>query len=81
MRWIPPPQGWVKINVDGAFSTESCKGGIEVVIRDSEGQVLLSSWRVIFKADSAEEVEALACKEGVQLAGEWVHMSAILETV
>ncbi|OEL33306.1 hypothetical protein BAE44_0005675, partial [Dichanthelium oligosanthes] len=36
--------------------------------------------RVIFGASSAEEVEAMACKEGIQLAVEWTSSPAILES-
>ncbi|TVU24928.1 hypothetical protein EJB05_27394, partial [Eragrostis curvula] len=72
VRWVPPPSGWIKINVDGAFSAESGKAGV--------GVVLLTAWRVIFHASSAEKVEALACKEGVRLAGEWERRPAVLES-
>jgi hypothetical protein len=41
--------------------------------------VLLSSWRAIFHATSAEEVEALAL-EGVRLAAEWERKKVILES-
>lgn len=33
-----------------------------------EGSVLLSAWRAVFDAANAEEVEALAGKEGIELA-------------
>ncbi|GJN24416.1 hypothetical protein PR202_gb12154 [Eleusine coracana subsp. coracana] len=42
--------------------------------------VLLTSWRAIFQARSAMEVEAMACLEGVRLAVEWCHQPAILES-
>ena len=51
-----------------------------MVIRDSKCVVLLSAWRVIFHAASAEEVELLACREGISLAVEWTPRPAILET-
>ena len=51
-----------------------------VVIRNSEGIVLLSAWRVLSHAASAEEVELMACREGVALAAEWTPMPAILES-
>ncbi|GJN25781.1 hypothetical protein PR202_gb13653 [Eleusine coracana subsp. coracana] len=41
---------------------------------------MLSSWRTLFDVSSVEEVEALACKEGLRLAVEWVRNQVILKT-
>ena len=43
--------------------------------RDEQGHVL-----AIFECSSADGIEALACREGVRLAVEWIHKRAILET-
>ena len=56
------------------------KAGIGVAIRDHSGSVLLSAWKVIFGAGSAEEVKAQACKEGLALAAEWTPRPTILES-
>ncbi|RLN25696.1 hypothetical protein C2845_PM07G29720 [Panicum miliaceum] len=77
--WQMPEAGVIKINVDGAFK-ENGDASIGVVIRDSAGSVLLTAWRVISNAASAEEVELLACREGVSLAAEWSPLPAILES-
>nr|TKW26067.1 hypothetical protein SEVIR_3G161600v2 [Setaria viridis] len=79
-QWKPPDPGWFKINVDGAFSERSGAGGVGVVIRDHLGAVKLAAWRVIFGASNAEEVEARACKEGADLAAEWIRAPVILES-
>jgi hypothetical protein len=50
------------------------------VIRDEQGQVLLSAWGIIDNASSAEQVELVACNEGVKLAARWVPRPAILES-
>lgn len=76
--WEPPPRGWVKINIDGAFDA-SGKAGLGVVIRDYMGKVLLTSWRVVFNGSSAKQLEALACK-GVKLGAEWVNKLAVVES-
>ena len=78
-RWQAPDPGSIKVNVDGAFKGNG-EASIGVVIRDSKCVVLLSAWRVIFHAASAEEVELLACREGISLAVEWTPGPAILET-
>jgi len=67
--WSAPDVGWVKINVDGAYMEDSGEAGIGVIIRDSSGQVLLTAWKHISDAGSAEEVEALACKERRTFSG------------
>ncbi|KAF8769083.1 hypothetical protein HU200_006937 [Digitaria exilis] len=36
-------------------------------------------WSSLHQCASAEEVEALACREGVRLAAEWVRWPTILE--
>ena len=46
LRWVPPEDGQIKINVDGAF-TNNGGASVGVVIRNSEGTILLSAWRVI----------------------------------
>jgi len=46
-NWEPPRQGWVKINVDAAFSAQSGETSIGLIIRDHAGQVLLIAWKVI----------------------------------
>jgi ribonuclease HI len=69
----------VKINVYGAFSDAS-QGSYGVVIRDEQGQVLLSAWGIIDNASSAEQVELVGCNEGVKLAARWVPRPAILES-
>lgn len=80
MGWTPPPMGWVKANVDGSFIQCSEAASAGIVIRDHTGSVLLTSWRIISHCGSAEEAEATACWEGVNLAAEWVKKPLILET-
>jgi hypothetical protein len=58
----------------------SGQAGIGVVIRDHLGNVKLSAWKVIYGAISAEETEAVACREGILLAAEWEPPPAILES-
>jgi ribonuclease HI len=78
--WEAPQQDWVKINVDGALDSASGDGGIGIVIRNSKGEVLLTAWQYISRGANAEEVEAMACKEGLVLAAKWCRQCAILET-
>ena len=79
-RWKPPDEGWIKINVDGAFDNNTCQGGLGIIIRDHLGKVLLSAWFYLSSGRDAEEMEALACKEGLTLAAEWTASPSILES-
>ena len=78
--WRMPEEGWIKVSVDGAFLEQTGKAGIGVAIRDQSGSVLVSAWKVITGAGSAEEVEAQACREGLGLAAEWTPLPTILES-
>ncbi|GJN29772.1 hypothetical protein PR202_gb18091 [Eleusine coracana subsp. coracana] len=80
LTWKPPSEGWAKVNVDGAFSPNNGQDGVGVIIRDARGAVILTAWKVIFQAASAEEVEALACIEGLNMAAEWVRDRVALES-
>ncbi|KAB8103132.1 hypothetical protein EE612_035397, partial [Oryza sativa] len=69
--------------IGSCFPVEfSCSGsaGIGIIIRDNFGSVLLSSWKYIRHGASAEELKLLACRGGLALATEWVHMPVVLET-
>ena len=79
-RWKPPDDGWLKVNVDAAFSEHSGEAGIGVAIRNHLGKIMLSAWKKVFNAGSTEEVEALACREGLLLAAEWTSEPIILES-
>lgn len=38
VRWTPPPQGWIKVNVDAVLN--SSRSELAVVARDHRGEVL-----------------------------------------
>ena len=78
-KWKPPQEGWSKINVDGAYDAR-IGGGIGIVIRDDRGSVLLTAWKFIDRGQDAEEIEALACAEGLLPAKEWCLNRTVLET-
>jgi len=44
------------------------------------GHVILSAWRAIFYGNTAEEIKARACLEGLNWATEWAKKKAILES-
>lgn len=69
--WDPPPDRWIKVNVEGSFVSETGAAGVGVVVRNHKGDVILTAWRVLFCCESAEDVEGQACAEGLRLVSQW----------
>lgn len=68
------------MNVDGAFCRSTGAVSIGVIIRDCNAAVCLAAWRDVPGARDAEEVEALATREGLHYAAEESETPAVLET-
>ncbi|GJN35111.1 hypothetical protein PR202_gb23849 [Eleusine coracana subsp. coracana] len=79
-KWSPPPPGWVKINTDASFCATSGRASVRIVVRDDNGLVLLSAWRLLRGCVSVEEAEGEACLEGVRLMAEWIRQPARVES-
>jgi ribonuclease HI len=78
--WIPPDQGWLKLNVNASFivaTGQTCTG---VVVRNHKGEVIVSAWNLFFDCQSVEEAEFAACCEGLRLVVEWCQGPIILES-
>jgi hypothetical protein len=67
-RWIPPPPGIAKINVDAAISKNGGIGSMAAVARDSTGTFLGASALVVEGISDPEMMEAIASREGGALA-------------
>lgn len=67
-RWIPPPQGMIKINVDAALSKNSSTIAVAAVARDEAGIFQGASALVVAGVSSPEIAEAMAGREGLALA-------------
>lgn len=72
-RWVRPPLGWVKLNIDGSFDASQDKGGIGMVLRDSTGEVIASACKPLASCINALESELLACREGLLLVPQADH--------
>ncbi|XP_039057956.1 uncharacterized protein LOC120201411 [Hibiscus syriacus] len=80
--WVPPPDGFVKINVDGAIESGWNKGGIGGLIRDSRG-VLIHWFSDKVGGRPPIMAELLAIKRGLYMlsdSGIGLNMRIILES-
>jgi ribonuclease HI len=66
--WTPPPVGVVKINIDAVMSKTIGHGSIAAVARDDQGNFVAASARVLPRCTNAQTLEALACREAMDLA-------------
>lgn len=79
-KWQAPPEGWIKVNVDGSFVTETGNAGVGVVARNALGQVVFTAWKVLFRCADAAEAEAWPCVEGIRFASQWAFGPVIVES-
>jgi len=71
-RWIRPPSGFVKINVDDL--QKLMQGFYSCCARDEDGNFLGASALVLEGCTEAKAVEAIACHEGLALAATLVFI-------
>jgi ribonuclease HI len=69
-RWEKPEPGWLKVNTDAAFDKEGSVGRAGVIICDQAGLVIGGSARWFDDVPDALTAEAIAAKEGLELAAE-----------
>jgi ribonuclease HI len=79
MIWERPDEGWVKVNTDAAFDSNTSTGSAGVVIRDHMGQVVSAAARWFDDVPDVLTAEAMAAKEGLELAVENGYDRVILE--
>ena len=68
LKWSPPPEGMVAINVDAAIFATSCRMGMGIVIRDHNGKCLAVCSEQRREVVMPELAEALAIRRAVILA-------------
>ncbi|KAK9943538.1 hypothetical protein M0R45_009143 [Rubus argutus] len=80
VSWKTPSIGWLKINMDGAFSSDLHSGGIGIVVRDDTGQWVCGKCMTVSDVTSPEQVEALAGRFVVRMAQECGFSPVVFET-
>jgi ribonuclease HI len=78
--WTPPQADELKLNVDGAFMVQTKQAGAGTILHRSDGSVVFSACRVLWRCSSALEAELMACLEGIRLATDMGHQQIVVET-
>ena len=78
-RWVAPPRMF-KINVDGATSENGRNSSMGVIIRDSQGLVVVACSRYLFGQFTTPEVEVLVVEYGILFAQELELSQVIIES-
>jgi hypothetical protein len=60
-KWVCPPRGRLKVNVDGSFNPSSSSGGLGVMVRDELGRCVVALSRCVQLATSARGSFGIAC--------------------
>jgi ribonuclease HI len=79
-HWLPPADGWYKVNADGALNPKEGHGGGGVIIRDHHGIPQAGACHFFPRVTDPERAELLACRHAVNLAKELGMRKIALET-
>lgn len=77
-KWTPPPQRWVKLNTDGAFSHSSARLASGGVFHDEHSNFLQGFLSKGVEGDSLS-AELWGCLHGLKLAWDMGYRQIILE--
>uniref|UniRef100_A0A1J3D6G7 Reverse transcriptase domain-containing protein n=1 Tax=Noccaea caerulescens TaxID=107243 RepID=A0A1J3D6G7_NOCCA len=80
LTWKPPPEGWLKCNVDGAWSKEQNQCGIGWVLRDNRGKIIWMGARKLKSLRSSLETEIEALRWAIQVTTSFRYRNIIYET-
>jgi hypothetical protein len=72
MKWRPPSQGHMKLNVDGFVEKTKNRGAMGVACRDDFGVSQGASAMVIDGVTNPTTIESYACREALDLT-EYIH--------
>ena len=77
--WSKPPLNVIKINFDGSVNEEGRKGGIGVIARDENGEVMGALQTSVEGITDPSSIEAHAACQAIQFAYNMGFMNIILE--
>ena len=79
-RWVPLPNGWYKVNANGAIFSKHKWTGIGVVVRDNQGQVVVVMSKKLELPLGPLEIEAKAMETIAIFAKDIGIQQAIFES-
>jgi ribonuclease HI len=79
VKWSKPSEGFLKLNCDASFIQETMAGSWGFLIRDHDGDVVMTGQGKINNALSAFHIELIACLQGVQVVSNLGIGKLILE--
>ncbi|KAL6184175.1 hypothetical protein ACLB2K_045579 [Fragaria x ananassa] len=78
-RWSPPTQG-IKLNVDGAYLPNESEGGVEGILRNTQGHALAAFANHVSFVNSAKHIELLAIKAALEWLSQQGYKEGHIET-
>ena len=78
-KWVRPPPGAIKINVNGVFHGESSFGGVGLVVRNSTGAILACKLVVLNGISNPMHAKLVALREGLIYAAKWSNLECHIE--
>jgi ribonuclease HI len=79
-HWTPPFGDCIKINTDASYVVETGQASIGLIAPNSAGQLCFCAGRNLEGLADAEEAEAYAVLDGVQLAARMIQGPVIVES-
>ena len=79
-HWSKPPDGWVKLTIDGSYKMEDGSAGTGMILRDVSGSIIFSACRSLQSCGDALEAELRSCLEGLELASRYSQLPIIVES-
>lgn len=76
--WFPPPQGWIKINSDGAFRSGQDRAGCGGLLRDHNGVWICGFSRFLGFYSATTEGLKLAASRGFERVEIHVDSTAVV---
>ncbi|XP_042939615.1 uncharacterized protein LOC122274667 [Carya illinoinensis] len=65
--WSPPPEGFLKLNIDGALFFYQKKARVGPVLRDGRGEVIFAASKIECFIEGPKTIELVAVLRGLQL--------------
>ncbi|KAI5332186.1 hypothetical protein L3X38_022315 [Prunus dulcis] len=78
-KWVRPPPGAIKINVNGVYHGESSFGGVGLVVRNSTGAFLACKLVVLNGISNPMHAKLVALREGLIYAAKWSNLECHIE--